>query len=63
MQGQDWVSWAVVKVVAAVLVDDPKAVLAQQLKRLRSGNVYADGVNGPRLSFRHWDGQLRQPVF
>lgn len=63
MQGQDWASWAAVKAVAAVLVDDPKAVMAHQLKRLRSGNIYIDGAKGPRLSFRPWDGQLRQPVF
>jgi ABC transporter substrate binding protein (PQQ-dependent alcohol dehydrogenase system) len=52
-----------VKAVAAVLVDEPKAGVAQQLKRLRSGEVAVDGFKGPRLSFRPWDGQLRQPLF
>ena len=63
MQGHDWAAWAAVKAVAAVLADDPKAGIAQQLKRLRSGSVFIDGAKGPRLSFRLWDGQLRQPMF
>ena len=63
MQGHDWAAWAAVKAVAAVLADDPKAGIAPQLKRLRSGSVYLDGAKGPRLSFRPWDGQLRQPMF
>jgi ABC transporter substrate binding protein (PQQ-dependent alcohol dehydrogenase system) len=63
MQGHDWAAWMAVKAVAAVLVDEPKAGVAQQLKRLRSGEVAVDGFKGPRLSFRPWDGQLRQPLF
>jgi ABC transporter substrate binding protein (PQQ-dependent alcohol dehydrogenase system) len=63
MQSQDWAAWVAVRAVAAVLVDEPNAPVAQQLKRLRSGTVYVDGFKGPRLSFRSWDGQLRQPVF
>ena len=63
MQTHDWAAWAAVKAVAAVLADEPKAGIAQQLKRLRSGSVFIDGAKGPRLSFRPWDGQLRQPMF
>lgn len=63
MQGHDWAAWIAVKAVAAVLVEEPKANIAQQLKRLRSGTLYLDGFKGPRLSFRPWDGQLRQPLF
>jgi ABC transporter substrate binding protein (PQQ-dependent alcohol dehydrogenase system) len=63
MQGHDWAAWLAVKAVAAVLVDEPRASLPQQLKRLRSGTVFVDGFKGPRLSFRPWDGQLRQPLF
>jgi len=40
-----------------------QAGIAQQLKALRSGTVFVDGFKGPRLSFRPWDGQLRQPLF
>ncbi len=63
MQGHDWAAWAAGKAVAAVLVDDPKAAVPQQLKKLRSGAVVIDGFKGPRLTFRAWDGQLRQPMF
>ena len=63
MQGHDWAAWAAVKAVAAVLAEDPRAGVQQQLKRLRSGAVYLDGFKGQRLSFRPWDGQLRQPLF
>ena len=63
MQDHDWAAWMAVKAVAAVLVDGPKDDIAQQLKRLRSGTVYVDGFKGARLSFRPWDGQLRQPLF
>ncbi len=63
MQSHDWSAWVAGRAVAAVLVDDPRAPVAQQLKKLRGGSVFIDGFKGPRLSFRAWDGQLRQPVF
>jgi ABC transporter substrate binding protein (PQQ-dependent alcohol dehydrogenase system) len=63
MDGQDWAAWAAVKSVVAVLTEFPQAALAEQLRLLRSGQVFIDGFKGPRLSFRSWDGQLRQPVF
>jgi ABC transporter substrate binding protein (PQQ-dependent alcohol dehydrogenase system) len=51
-----------VKTVAAALSADPKANTAKQLSALLSGDVFVDGSKGPRLSFRSWDGQLRQPI-
>jgi ABC transporter substrate binding protein (PQQ-dependent alcohol dehydrogenase system) len=63
MTGQDWAAWVAVKAVAAVLTDHAKAPLAEQARLLRSGKVFVDGAKGPRLSFRAWDGQLRQPLF
>lgn len=62
MQSQDWAAWMAVKAIAAGLADNPKATVAQQTKQLRAGLVFIDGNKGPRLSFRSWDGQLRQPV-
>jgi len=47
----------------SVLSDQPKAKVAEQTQALRRGQVFLDGFKGPRLSFRPWDGQLRQPVF
>ncbi|MEY4737602.1 MAG: hypothetical protein RL302_1921 [Pseudomonadota bacterium] len=63
MTGQDWAAWAAVKALVSVLSEQPKASVGEQLKALRSGDVYLDGFKGPRLSFRAWDGQLRQPIF
>ena len=63
MVGQDWAAWIAGRAVATTLVDLPKASIAQQLKALRGGPVAVDGFKGPRLSFRAWDGQLRQPIF
>lgn len=63
MTGHDWAAWLAGRAVATVLVDLPKAPVAQQLKALRGGPVGVDGFKGPRLSFRAWDGQLRQPIF
>jgi ABC transporter substrate binding protein (PQQ-dependent alcohol dehydrogenase system) len=63
MTGQDWAAWAAVKAVASVLSNAPKAGVTEQLQLLRKGEIFVDGFKGPRLSFRAWDGQLRQPVF
>ena len=63
MTGQDWAAWAAVKAVVSVLTDSPKSTVAEQIKLLRSGQVALDGFKGPRLTFRAWDGQLRQPIF
>jgi ABC transporter substrate binding protein (PQQ-dependent alcohol dehydrogenase system) len=63
MEAQDWAAWAAIKALVSVLSDKPKASIPEQLKALRSGQVFLDGFKGPRLSFRPWDGQLRQPVF
>ena len=63
MGEHDWAAWIAVKAVVGALAEQPKASAAEHLKALRSGQVFLDGFKGPRLSFRTWDGQLRQPVF
>ena len=63
MVGQDWAAWVAVKSIAALLVDHNRAALPEQARLLRSGQVFVDGAKGPRLSYRAWDGQLRQPLF
>jgi ABC transporter substrate binding protein (PQQ-dependent alcohol dehydrogenase system) len=62
MQSQDWAVWMAVKTVAAAISADPKANAQRQLLALLAGDVFVDGSKGPRLSFRSWDGQLRQPI-
>ena len=63
MVGQDWAAWVAVKSIAALVSDHSKAALPDQARLLRSGQVFVDGAKGPRLSYRSWDGQLRQPLF
>lgn len=63
MTGHDWAAWVAVKAIVAVLEEQPKATLAQQLAALRGGDIGIDGFKGGTVSFRAWDGQLRQPIF
>lgn len=63
MVGQDWAAWVAVKSVASLLGEHSKASLPEQARLLRAGQVVVDGAKGPRLTYRAWDGQLRQPVF
>ena len=63
MASQDWASWMAVKSFATALDEEPKAPLAQLLNKLRSGKTTLDGFKGTALSFRPWDGQLRQGIF
>lgn len=62
MSGHDWAGWVAIKAVVEAVTRAPKAPFAEQAKALRSGDIAIDGFKGPRLSFRPWDGQLRQPV-
>ena len=63
MASQDWASWMAVKSFATALDEEPKANLAQLLHNLRSSKTTLDGFKGTALSFRPWDGQLRQGIF
>jgi ABC transporter substrate binding protein (PQQ-dependent alcohol dehydrogenase system) len=63
MVGQDWAAWIAGRAIAAALLAQPKGTPADHLKALRSGSITLDGFKGKQLSFRSWDGQLRQPVF
>ena len=63
MASQDWAAWMAVKSFATALDEEPKASLPQLLRTLRSGRTTLDGFKGTALSFRPWDGQLRQGIF
>jgi ABC transporter substrate binding protein (PQQ-dependent alcohol dehydrogenase system) len=62
MTGQDWAAWVGVKSLVTAWVTEPKATPERMAARLRSGQVPVDGFKGLPLSYRAWDGQLRQPV-
>ncbi|MDO5288020.1 MAG: branched-chain amino acid ABC transporter substrate-binding protein [Pseudomonadota bacterium] len=62
MTGHDWAAWAAARMIAITLANAPQASQADQLKSLRSGQTTLDGAKGVPLSFRPWDGQMRQPI-
>lgn len=62
MTSYDWAAWLAARALVEAAARHPKAGIAQQLKALKQGEVGLDGYKGQRLSFRAWDGQLRQPL-
>ena len=60
MTVQDWAAWMAGKALVALVAAAPKgnaAGWAQALPKLQ-----LDGSKGTQMSFRPWDGQLRQPL-
>ena len=62
MGSYDWATWLATRAIAEVVSQDAKASLTVQLKALKQGGIAMDGYKGQALSFRAWDGQLRQPL-
>ena len=62
MSSYDWATWMAVRCAAEVVGAYNKSTIAQQVQALRQGAVAVDGYKGQRLTFRGWDGQLRQPL-
>jgi ABC transporter substrate binding protein (PQQ-dependent alcohol dehydrogenase system) len=60
MTAQDWAAWMAGKAVVAAAVAAPKGPNAAFAKALAEADL--DGSKGVTMSFRPWDGQLRQPV-
>lgn len=62
MGSYDWATWIAARAATEVAGAYGNASIAQQLQALRQGAVALDGYKGQRLTFRGWDGQLRQPL-
>jgi ABC transporter substrate binding protein (PQQ-dependent alcohol dehydrogenase system) len=60
MTAHDWAAWVAGKALAAAAVAAPKGPNAAWAQAL--GKAALDGSKGTNLSFRAWDGQLRQPM-
>jgi ABC transporter substrate binding protein (PQQ-dependent alcohol dehydrogenase system) len=58
MQTPDWAAWMAGKALAAAVLAAPKGKLADMQAAL--AQVDLDGSKGVSMSFRTWDGQLRQ---
>lgn len=61
MGSYDWAAWMAARAAAEAAGAQPKGTAAQQVQALRGG-LALDGYKGQRLTFRPWDGQLRQPL-
>lgn len=60
MTAHDWASWLAGRALVAAAVAAPNGPLPALHKALAEADV--DGSKGVNLSFRPWDGQLRQPL-
>lgn len=60
MTDHDWSAWMGGKALIAVAAAEPKGPNAAWAQAL--ANTPLDGSKGSALSFRNWDGQLRQPM-
>ncbi len=60
MTAHDWTAWLAGKALVAAAVAAPKGPPAAIAKALNDGSI--DGSKGVAMSFRPWDGQLRQPL-
>jgi ABC transporter substrate binding protein (PQQ-dependent alcohol dehydrogenase system) len=60
MAAHDWAAWVAGKALAAAAVAAPNGPAAAFARAL--DEVSIDGSKGVALSFRPWDGQLRQPL-
>ena len=62
MGSYDWATWIAARSAAEAASSYIKAGIPQQLQALRQGSIALDGYKGQRLTYRAWDGQLRQPL-
>ena len=60
MTAHDWAAWLAGRALVAAALAAPKGPAAAWAKALSATEL--DGSKGVSLSFRPWDGQLRQPL-
>ncbi len=66
MQSEDYAAWAAVRSVAEAVTQnrkDPKAYEASHIQQfLLSDKFHLAAFKGHKLTYRDWNGQLRQPI-
>jgi ABC transporter substrate binding protein (PQQ-dependent alcohol dehydrogenase system) len=62
MGWQDWTVWAATRAVILAHVKARDTTPEGIAAHLRSDRLSLDGSKGAQMSFRDWDGQLRQPI-
>jgi ABC transporter substrate binding protein (PQQ-dependent alcohol dehydrogenase system) len=63
MTGQDWSAWISVKAIVQSVLRTRTTDWEANKAYLLSDNMNLDGAKGNPMSFRLWDGQMRQPMF
>ncbi len=63
MEKTDWGAWVAVRAVAEAIVRTESTDGDTLLAYLLGPEFRLDGSKGPGLTFRPWNGQLRQPLF
>lgn len=62
MRGRDYAAWAAIRAVGEAVTRKNTADPATLRAHMLSPDFQLDGFKGRGLSFRDWNGQLRQPV-
>jgi ABC transporter substrate binding protein (PQQ-dependent alcohol dehydrogenase system) len=62
MNEQDYTAWLAVRVIGEAATRTGKSDLKSLIEFIRSPDFAVAGFKGRKLSFRSWNGQLRQPV-
>jgi ABC transporter substrate binding protein (PQQ-dependent alcohol dehydrogenase system) len=63
MAAADWAAWVAVKAVAQAVLRTRSTDFAVNRDFILGERFTLDGSKGSPMSFRSWDGQLRQPMF
>ena len=62
MRGRDYAAWTAIRAIGEAVTRRNTADPATLRAYMLSPDFQLDGFKGRGLSFRHWNGQLRQPV-
>ncbi len=62
MRGQDYAAWAAIRAIGEAVTRTNSADPASLRSYMLGPDFTLDGFKGRALSFRHWNGQLRQPI-
>lgn len=63
MTDYDWAAWIAVKIIGEAIARTGSNEFGALSNYIRGDEIVIDGFKGFPLSFRPWNGQLRQPVF
>ena len=62
MSNYDWAAWAAINTIFKSAIKSKSTEFEKIRNFFMSDKFGLDGFKGPRLSFRKWNHQLRQPI-